>query len=163
MKDLKKIGKRLQQFMEKNRIGVNEMGRLTGTSGAQISNIINGRKYGVDKMLNILDRFPQLNFYWLVTGDGDMEFVGGSNKTHRNELSLKEVDALQQNLVELQNELSRLKVVNEKLSNAVEYQDLTIEAYKKTIEVQTASINDLKEMMNAFREKSGKEENSRVA
>ncbi|MEM6261027.1 MAG: helix-turn-helix transcriptional regulator [Bacteroidota bacterium] len=66
------IGKRLAKFMEQENIGVNELGRMAGTSGTQISNIIHGRKYGVDKLLAIIDALPAINPLWLLRGEGEM-------------------------------------------------------------------------------------------
>lgn len=66
--DLKQIGERLKAFMLEKRIGVNAMGRITGTSGAQIHNILKGKKYGTDKLINICKAFPELRIEWLVFG-----------------------------------------------------------------------------------------------
>lgn len=133
--------------MEKNKIGVNELGRLTNTSGAQISHIIKGKKYGVDKFLNILDIFPQLNPYWLIYGQGEMEFPSEVKSTSTITEAINKMREYQAENETLKGELDKVKMVNEKLKSAIDYQNLTIEAYKKTIEVQTASINDLKDML----------------
>lgn len=67
--DLRSIGKRLAEYMGKEKIGLNELGRLSGTSGAQIHNIIKGKKYGVDKILNIFRAIPALDRNWLLFGE----------------------------------------------------------------------------------------------
>jgi hypothetical protein len=75
LNELKEIGQRIAHFFKKHNIGVNQAGRDTGTSGAQISNIINGKTYGVDKLLNIFNAYPSLNKEWVLTGVGEMENV----------------------------------------------------------------------------------------
>jgi hypothetical protein len=163
MRDLKKIGKRIQQFMEKYNIGVNELGKITNTSGAQISNILKGKKYGIDKFLSILDAFPRLNAYWVISGQGDMELPAEPKKGAFNLAAvLKELEEQKNVNEKLKKDLKNLKLTNEKISNAIEYQDLTIEAYKKTVEVQTASIQDLKEMLVLTKTNSD-QKNKRIA
>ena len=105
---LEVIGNRLFQFMEHKRIGVNELGRMTGTSGAQISNIIHGKKYGIDKMINILQHFREVNVYWLLFGEGEMisdEYDLKRKLVNKNELKIK-------NLINV-NDLSEDEKVNE--------------------------------------------------
>ncbi len=70
--DLKTIGQRLKIYMQHKHIGVNELGRLAATSGGQISHIIYGKNYGIDKMFNILLCQPDLNSKWLLFGNGPM-------------------------------------------------------------------------------------------
>ncbi len=54
--------------MKQNKIGVNKLGRMSHTSGAQIHNIIKGKRYGFDKILNILKVCPDIDIKWLVYG-----------------------------------------------------------------------------------------------
>lgn len=70
--DISKVGKRLSEYLQSISIGTNETGRILGTSGSQVSNILNGRNFGVDKLLLILSHFPNLNPIWLLTGEGSM-------------------------------------------------------------------------------------------
>ena len=72
MEKLKAIGQRLKTYLKYKRIGVNELGRLSSTSGGQISHIIHGKNYGVDKMLNIFRCQPDLNSKWILLGEGPM-------------------------------------------------------------------------------------------
>lgn len=70
--DLDIIGKRMAHYLSSINVGTNEAGRRTGTSGSQVSNILNGKNYGVDKLLLIFKTFPDLNPIWLLKGTGDM-------------------------------------------------------------------------------------------
>jgi len=72
MNDLEQIGKRLGEFLTFKQIGINELGRQMGTSGSQVFNIMNGKKYGTDKLLAVLNLFPELNIDWLLKGEGKM-------------------------------------------------------------------------------------------
>lgn len=71
--DLQAIGRRLNEYMTNRpgKLGLNQLGRMSGTSGAQIHNIIKGKKYGVDKIINILKVCPDLNVNWLLFGVGE--------------------------------------------------------------------------------------------
>ena len=66
--ELKAIGDRLWEYMKSKNLGLNKLGRMSNTSGAQIHNIINGKKYGIDKMLNISAACPDMDLYYVLTG-----------------------------------------------------------------------------------------------
>lgn len=72
MEKLISLGKRLKLYLTKKGIGVNEAGRIMETSGSQVNNILNGKKFGTDKLLIIFDKFDDLNPIWLITGEGEM-------------------------------------------------------------------------------------------
>lgn len=82
MTTLKEIGERLAIYLQKSGIGVNEMGKKSETSGAQVSNIINGKVYGTDKLLKILNTIPEEEAYWIQTGIKNMStFMSTSMST----------------------------------------------------------------------------------
>jgi len=72
MNNLVEIGKRLKEFLDYKKMKVNELGRMSDTSGTQIYNIVKGKKYGVDKFISVVNALPDLNIYWLLFGDGHM-------------------------------------------------------------------------------------------
>lgn len=64
---------RLKTFIESTGLSNNKFGEKTGLSGAQISYMVSSKKkFGIDKLLNILNEFPALNSEWLLKGEGDM-------------------------------------------------------------------------------------------
>jgi hypothetical protein len=73
MDNLEGIGKRLSKYLKDNDIGLNELGRMSNTSGAQVSNIINGKVYGFDKLLKIINVLPELDLNYLIYGDENMQ------------------------------------------------------------------------------------------
>lgn len=154
MKELKKIGERLQSFMEEKNVGVNELGRLTKTSGAQIHNIIKGKNYGIGKLINILKVFDDLSVEWLINGvNTGPKPVGG--KVDKDVASVNEKQNLE--LEKLIEENSRLKTELEKVSSDLDFQKLIIEAHKKTIDAQEGSIADLKQMIELIKDKENRE------
>lgn len=73
MKDsLTEIGERMRAYLAIKKIGVNQLGRLSGTSGAQISKMLSGRSYNILSLLAIADVCPDLNVQWLIRGEGEM-------------------------------------------------------------------------------------------
>lgn len=54
---------------------MNELARRANTSAAQIFNIVNGKKFGTDKMLLIINALPDINPMWLIFGSGNMKSV----------------------------------------------------------------------------------------
>jgi phage repressor protein C with HTH and peptisase S24 domain len=64
---------RLKTFIESTGLSNNKFGEKTRLSGAQISYMVSSKKkFGIDKLLNILNEFPTLNSEWLLKGDGEM-------------------------------------------------------------------------------------------
>lgn len=169
---LKEVGKRLNQYLAHKKIGINQLGRITGTSGAQISNIINGKNYGMVKLLNILYACPDLNLSWLIHGDGPMTLSSSEEKSNiRNETSLemrslendlhKKVMELEEEKAKLNMEVEKLKSENSSLEGAVTYQGMTIEAYKNSNSVLSETNQDLKELLQHYKSASNTETRNR--
>ncbi|HEY0740337.1 MAG TPA: helix-turn-helix transcriptional regulator [Chryseosolibacter sp.] len=120
---LEDIGKRLSTFMEYKNIGINELGRKSKMSGAQIHNIVKGKNYGINKLLNLIKVFPDLDISWLLVGEGTM---------------LKQ----QQNSNESADKVSE---------DAYYFQRATIEAYKSSVEVLTSTNAHLRELLEHYK------------
>jgi len=63
---------RLKQFIDYKEISNNKFAEKIGVSSAQMSHMINGSKFGIDKLLTIISTFPEINSQWLLTGEGKM-------------------------------------------------------------------------------------------
>ena len=116
METLEAIGKRLDKYLQFNNIGINELGRLTKTSGAQVSNIINGKNYGLSKLMAVLDVLPNLNPMWLLQGKGFME---RENNTAVDLHNSPQID-LQARLDEAYNKIAFLEMTLEVYKNSSE-------------------------------------------
>lgn len=84
------IGKRLSQYLAHKGLSQSKLARLTSTSGSQVFNMLNGTKYGVDKLLSIFRALPELNPEWLLFGHGDMEKLSNDNENFLNNNSNNE-------------------------------------------------------------------------
>lgn len=105
---LKAIGKRLRIYLKTKGVGINELGRKSGTSGGQISFILQGRTYGIEKLLNIFSCFPELDSDWLLFGKGQMlkESTFNANKNHKILVEGPQKYAKTRNIDSLRNELA---------------------------------------------------------
>ncbi len=139
---LRQIGSRLAEYLSSKKIGINELGRMTGTSGAQISFIIQGKKYGVDKFLAILEACPDLNPSWFMYGKGSMLKETGLSK---------EDEELQNQKNALLIEIERYKAQIENLTVLAGVKDLMIENLNSTIKIAQDSNKDLKEMLSLYK------------
>lgn len=157
---LKIVGIRLREYLIYKKIGINQFGRMTSTSGAQISNIINGKNYGIIKLLNILHACPDLNISWLLHGNGSMILTSERNETHsRVSLKSSSLDAdlngkIKKSEEERKNlalEIEKLKLENSSLEGVVTYQDMTIEAYKNTISILSETNQDIRELLQHYK------------
>jgi transcriptional regulator with XRE-family HTH domain len=81
--DLIEIGKRLDFYLSDKKISRNKLAKLASTSSSQIQNIVAGRKYGTDKLINILKALPELSREWLLFGEGDMEKGSAEATNHQ--------------------------------------------------------------------------------
>ncbi|WP_019538825.1 helix-turn-helix domain-containing protein [Proteiniphilum acetatigenes] len=61
---------RLKLFIKSKRLGQTKFEELVGLSRGYISRV--KPSIGVDKLLGIIEVFPDLNLDWLITGKGEM-------------------------------------------------------------------------------------------
>ena len=108
---LKAIGRRLRVYIKTKRVGINELGRKTGTSGGQISFILQGRTYGIEKLLNILACCPELDSEWLLFGKGQMIKENTPNEAKSPKVLVEEPQkyAKTRNFDSLRNELALIQ------------------------------------------------------
>lgn len=134
MGELSEIGKRLTIFLQSKKMKVNELGKLSNTSGTQIYNIVKGKKYGVDKFLCVAKQLPDINLYWLLFGEGPMQ-------REQNDTSmlaaLSDIEALEKEI--------------ESLKSVITYQDMAISAYKRSLDMAALSNEDLKKLLEFYR------------
>jgi transcriptional regulator with XRE-family HTH domain len=140
MKDLQRIGERLRLFLENEKIRPNTLARLSENSSTQIYNILNGRKYGTDKLLQIINALPTINIVWLLFGEGAMH----TNQTNKNTQSSSEDSA----------RIAGLEKQIENLQALVNLQEITVHAYKRSAELAEASVADLKRIANFYKDKT---------
>jgi hypothetical protein len=153
------IGSRLSQYLSYKRIGINKFGRLTNTSGAQISNIINGKNYGMTKLIEIIHVCPDLNMLWLLKGEGEMlvDATGETGSTDRPPVNMlsneqqKKLNMLTEENRSLKAELEKINLKHNSLEGALTYQSMTIEAYKNSIDVLSATNRDLKDLLQLYK------------
>ena len=69
-----KMNKRFQKWLNYNDLNPNKLAENINVSRATISHIMSGRnKPSVDFLHKILNKYPDLNLNWLVTGNGSMK------------------------------------------------------------------------------------------
>ncbi|MBC8306294.1 MAG: helix-turn-helix transcriptional regulator [Pelagibacterales bacterium] len=75
------MNKRFQKWLNYNDLNSNKLAENINVSRATISHIISGRnKPSVDFLHKILNKYPDLNLNWLVTGNGSMKFDNNIKK-----------------------------------------------------------------------------------
>lgn len=123
------IFSRIKEFIDFLEISNNEFGRTIGCSSAQITQMLTHKKnFGIDKLLNIISNYPNLNPNWLLTGEGSMlrdnDCLKIERKTEVNKDDLlhkmysdlhNELDQKNHELQELKNELKELREENKTL------------------------------------------------
>lgn len=78
------IRDRLNVLISHLKLSKNEFAREIGSSGAMVSKITTKEvNFGIDVFKKIIDRYPQLNHQWLMSGEGEMW-----NENHNNETPL---------------------------------------------------------------------------
>ena len=140
MKNLTSIGERLRTFLEAERIRPNTLARQSANSSTQIYNILNGRKYGTDKLLQIIEALPTLNIYWLLLGEGNMYISQAANS--KTEVTSTETDKI----AELQKEIESLHAM-------IKLQEMTIHAYKRSTDLADTTLTDLKRIATFYKDR----------
>ncbi len=138
MIDLSLVGKRLKQFLDTKRMKINELGKASDTAGTQIYNIIKGKKYGVDKFISVVREVPDLNLYWLLFEEGEM---------YKNDNVVSDI----------REKPEYLKMEIENLKSLISYQELTLNVYKKSLEMAVSTNEDLKELLDFYQKLIEKE------
>ena len=90
------IGQRLEGFIDYLDISQNEFAKGIGLSSGLISYITSGKSnFGVDKLVKIKEKYPDLNIEWLISGKGNMlKSVKETEKDMIDLLSKKGIEIL---------------------------------------------------------------------
>lgn len=70
--NFKDLGDRLRKYLIFREIKNKDIAEKLGFSGSQVTNIIQGKVFGSDKLFKILNYYPEINANWLFTGEGEM-------------------------------------------------------------------------------------------
>ncbi|WP_143144161.1 hypothetical protein [Cytophaga hutchinsonii] len=127
--------------MEAERIRPNTLARQSGNSSTQIYNILNGRKYGTDKLLQIIEALPTMNIYWLLLGEGNMYITQGTATSAETENKGNSDEFLV-----LQKEIENLQAM-------VKLQEMTINAYKRSADLADTTLVDLKRIATFYKDR----------
>ena len=106
--NVKNIGRRLQIFIDYLGVSNNKFGEELGVSGSVVSHMVNGNNFGVDKLIKILNTYPELDFEWLIIGKGVMlkeDKKKSTSKSREDELIELEIKHLKEQLKGKENEL----------------------------------------------------------
>jgi len=142
MDELVRVGKRIQTYLKYKGIGINQLGRLSDTSGAQVSNIIKGKNFGLDKIYTLLKVLPDLAPHWLLFGEGEMLKAAYTEPN-------RELELLTQDNELLKKEINHLRTV-------INYQEMAIEAYRKSFEIANGVNDDMRQAMEQHRKSAVK-------
>lgn len=99
---------RLLLFVKHLGLGQNAFEKQTGLSVGYIANI--QKTIGADKLLKIINKYPELNLMWLVSGEGEMLntiSIGHQQAGHHNQINNSPIN--------IDTENQRLKEENEHL------------------------------------------------
>lgn len=78
------IKSRISEFANHIDMSVRELERACSLKRGVLSSKSDG--LGSDKLSNIIDKFPLLNIYWLITGKGEMLNSDPSPTEHKEEI-----------------------------------------------------------------------------
>lgn len=79
------VKERLSLFLKERKISKSEFGRLCGVSNAYVTSL--KKTIGADVLRAISLNFPDLNIEWLLTGEGEMLKIHGSNSVVTGDVS----------------------------------------------------------------------------
>jgi len=96
---------RLQQFLDRKKLTPAHFAEIVGVQRSGISHILSGRNNpSLDFIQKMIDKFPDLNIEWLITGKGDM-FKGDIFKEDKEDkiLNISPPETVQKRMFEDEN------------------------------------------------------------
>ncbi len=63
---------RLKKLITHSGLSQNKFAKKTGIDSGLMSNMLNGSRFGIDKLIQILNSFPEISSEWLLRGDGEI-------------------------------------------------------------------------------------------
>jgi len=110
--NLEQIGTRLRFYMKMKGMDIFALGEFTNTSAILISNIIAGKNYCMDDLLEVLKNIPNLNSHWVIYGEGnifkDEHALVSADGEVMSKNRMKHLQEMQQ-LLEKLDEIEKLK------------------------------------------------------
>jgi hypothetical protein len=107
------VKSRLIKYIQFKSIPISQFERMCGMSNGYINSI--RKTLGIEKLDNVLKKFPDLNREWLLTGEGSMlqktslRKIESANSPHSNSDEISDSNELINKLQELQEEIAMLK------------------------------------------------------
>lgn len=124
---------RIKKYIDFKGINISSFEKSVDFSnGSFASQLKKNKTIGVDKLENIIKKYPDLDVYWLLTGKGEMIFI--KNRSSNPDLN------------------SNTTVVKDLLEK-LDDKDKVIESQKKTIESQQETIEAKNELIVAVKTK----------
>ena len=131
--NFKELGERFREYLKYKGLKGKEVAEKSENSVSQITNILQGKVFGCNKLFNILNNYTDLNANWLFTGNGQMLNNGQNTTGNVSELK-REIEhfsnilfSKQQN-IDMQNQtivtqnklIDRLELENKQLKEEIE-------------------------------------------
>lgn len=63
---------RLHKVVEYSDLSQNKFALKVGIDRGLVSKMLNGTKFGIDKLMQIINSFPEISMEWLLRGKGEM-------------------------------------------------------------------------------------------
>jgi len=149
------IAARLDQFRKSIGMSMNEFGKDASFASGGMSKIItSGKSFGVDKLMNIFSKFPELNADWLLFGKGEMLKDYSSADTDI-ETKIEKPNTNQNNSKELETIkiLYRLKTNTKGDARLTEDLEKLEDVISSLIEDKAALREDVLNIMNRYNER----------
>ncbi len=64
---------RLKELIAYSGLSQNKFAKKTSIDSGLMSNMLSGSRFGIDKLIQILNAFPEISSEWLLRGEGSMQ------------------------------------------------------------------------------------------
>jgi hypothetical protein len=99
--DSVEINERIELVVSYSKLSVNAFSKRIGVLQQTFINYMNGRKHSLELIEKIIKSYPEIDLYWLITGEGNMLRTSDANKLDSNCELCKQKDRI----IELQDKL----------------------------------------------------------
>lgn len=113
------IGQRLKEFIEYKRMEQVDFARSVGAPKQTLNHWFNNQSITVHWLTTIIQKYPELNIYWLLLGTGEMLNVSnGINKVEKASAPIyKSNEDVLLERISLLEEIIRLQKIRDELKN----------------------------------------------
>jgi hypothetical protein len=126
------VKERIKKFIKHNEMSISDFEKSIFAGNGYINSI--SKNIGIDRLNLILEKYPNLNLVWLITGNGEM-LTNSGGKNEKNDTVGTNTDMLLNIIKENRDQIKELKAENKNLKARLRQYEGDVSANKRTVDL----------------------------